>query len=242
MAKQKKTVRRGTIWSNVRWLPPEPGGKRLKEKLKYFTYRDDRDAKAPKGGRRWIDHGLGENYRAIVDHCTQLASEERLAWTVMLSPKPRLMALFDSPADRRAFVETLTESVMTAWFETRGFREVPYAYVVHDRATNQEGLSQTHSHVILPGTVDTIAGRERLTNGPTDLRTFNLLVEDLFEIQMDRQLGPGWRVQWADIQREEARQKSLMQAREEQPVPNRDDLTTAEIESDDLNTWFGRAE
>jgi hypothetical protein len=84
----------------------------LKEKLRYFTYRDDRDVKAPAGGRRWVDHGLGSTHGDILDSCQALTSDDRLAWTMMISPKPRLMMLIEDAADRRAFVETLTEEVI----------------------------------------------------------------------------------------------------------------------------------
>ena len=205
-------TRRGTIWSNLRWIHPQrsgygTGAKALKSMLKYFQYRDDRDVKAPRGGRRWIDHGLGDKHRSILDSCKTLASDDRLAWTLMLSPKPRLMQLFENTQDRRTFVEDLTEDVIEHWMQARGYDAVEFAYVIHDRATNDEGLSQVHSHVILPGTVETVAGRERFDNRPSDLRQFNTLVEDLFAVHMDRELGVEWRVAWGAIQREDALKK-----------------------------------
>jgi hypothetical protein len=212
MAKKEARVRRGTIWSNLKWIHPKRTGRgtgtqALKEKLKYFTYRDDRNAKAPQGGRRWIDHGLGESYREITENCLKLTSDDRLAWTMMISPKPRLLALIEEDEDRRTFVEDLTEDIVEQWFEARGYTDLRYSFVLHDRSTSEEGLSQVHSHLILPGTAETSAGRERFDNRPSDLREFNELVEDLFEVHMDRQLGRGWRIHWAAIQREEALRK-----------------------------------
>lgn len=270
-----KAARRGTIWSNLRWVHPERSGygtgeQALKEKLRYFTYRDDRDVKAPSGGRRWVDQGLGETHRDILESCKTLTSDDRLAWTMMLSPKPRLLALIQDEADRRAFVEELTEDVIEQWFEARGFVEQKFSYVVHDRSTSEEGLQQLHSHVILPGTVETVAGRERFDNNPTDLREFNTLVEDLFEIHMDRQLGIGWREQWQAIQREESLKK-YFKSMEVDDIPANvselaerlhatgydvdripDHITTPDqfdkwlesIETDepDLDAWFGRDE
>jgi len=261
--------RRGTIWSNLRWIHPERSGygtgvQSLKEKLRYFTYRDDRDVKAPSGGRRWVDCGLGATHGDILKNCQRLTSDDRLAWTVMLSPKPRLMTLVEDEAERRAFVENLTEAVIEQWFETRGFVDPTYSYVVHDRSTTEEGLQQLHSHVILPGTAETVAGRERFDNNPNNLREFNTLVEDVFELHMDRQLGRGWRDQWQAIQREEALKKHWREMQwgdvpDDLPVlaeqlhtngydhipdhiTNLDDfhdwLTTSE--ADDLDAWFER--
>ncbi len=215
--------RRGTIWSNLRWIHPQrtgygTGTKALREKLRYFTYRDDRNVKAPSGGRRWIDHGLGGTHGDILKNCQTLSSDDRLAWTVMFSPKPRLMELIAEP-DRRSFIEDLTEDVIEGWMEARGYVDVPFAYVVHDRATTEEGLQQLHSHAILPGTLETVAGRERFDNRPSDLRDFNTLVEDTFELHMDRHLGREWRVAWAAIQREEALKK-FFKAHEVEHLPD----------------------
>lgn len=260
MAKAK-SVRRGTIWSNLRWIHPQrtdygTGVSALKEKLRYFTYRDDRDVKAPSGGRRWVDHGLGGTHGEILKNCQILTSDDRLAWTMMISPKPRLMMLIEDEADRRALVESLTEEVIEQWFEARGFVEPTYSYVVHDRSTSEEGHQQLHSHVILPGTVQTIGGRERFDNNPNDLREFNTLVEDLFEVHMDRQLGMAWRQQWAAIQREEAFRK-YWQAMQWGDVPDElsdfaermhtadytvESLPTDMTSSDDLNHWLNNLE
>jgi hypothetical protein len=272
---QAKSIRRGTIWSNMRWIHPQRTGygtgvKSLKEKLQYFTYRDDRDSKAPSGGRRWEDQGLGSTHGEILESCQKLTSDDRLAWTIMLSPKPRLMKLIEDEADRREFLENLTEDVVEQWFETRGFVDARYSYVLHDRSTSEEGLQQLHTHLILPGTVETVAGRERFDNNPSDLREFNTLVEDLFELHMDRQLGVSWREQWQAIQREEALKKYFKNLEVEEIPDNLPELSErlpvtgyeieripnhitnsaefhewlASIESDepDLDAWFGRDE
>ncbi len=268
-----KRERRGTIWSNLRWIHPQRTGygtgvQSLKEKLRYFTYRDDRDVKAPAGGRRWINHGLGETHREILESCQTLTSDDRLAWSVMLSPKPRLMAFIEDEQNRHEFLQHLTEEVVEQWFEARGYVDAKYSYVMHDRSTSEEGLQQLHTHIILPGTVETSAGRERFDNRPTDLREFNELVEDLFELHMDRQLGVKWRVQWAAIQREEALKKYFQEMQVEVLPPNLPTLAeelyaqglsiehippqvttpaafnawliSLDHDKDDLDTWFGR--
>ncbi len=275
MAKPKgKRERRGTIWSNLRWIHPQRTGygtgvQSLKEKLRYFTYRDDRDVKAPAGGRRWVDHGLGSTHREILASCQAHTSDDRLAWSVMLSPKPRLMTLIEDEQDRHEFVQNLTEEVVEQWFEARGYVDPTYSYVLHDRSTSEEGLSQLHTHIILPGTVETAAGRERFDNRPTDLREFNELVEDLFELHMDRQLGVEWRVQWAAIQQEEALKKYFQEMQGDVVLPpNLSELaeqlhtqglsptdippqvttpeafnawlTSLDHDKDDLDAWFGR--
>lgn len=223
--------RRGTIWSNVKWIHPVrteygTGTKALKEKLRYFTYRNDRDAEAPVGGRRWIDRGLGSSHKEILESCQALTSQDRLAWTLMISPKPRLLALIEDEQQRTTFMQSLTEDVIDQWFEARSYYVAQYAYVLHDRSTSEEGFSQLHTHIVLPGTVETAAGRERFDNRPSDLRQFNELVENVFEQHMDRQLGFTWRDQWAAMQREEALKKHFQQLQIENMPANLPELAT----------------
>jgi hypothetical protein len=218
--------RRGTIWSNVRWIHPKRSGygtgvKSLREKLRYLQYRDDRNTPAPTGERRWVDCGLGGTHHAILKNCQQLASDDRLAWTLVISPKPRLLLLIDDEDKRRQLLAELTEQVMEDWFEARGLHDPQFAYVMHDRSTSEDGLSQLHSHIVLPGTAESAAGRERFDNRKSDLRQFNTIVEDQFEMHMDRYLGRSWRDRWQQIQREEALRKQLKQL-EIEPKP--DDL------------------
>ena len=103
---------------------------------------------------------MGAHYREIDANCNRLKSQHVLAWTWVISPAPDLMALV--PEDqRRALVMDVTERIVEAYYEARGYQTPPYAYVLHDRQT-KEGEQQLHTHVILPGLAPTVAGWEPL--------------------------------------------------------------------------------
>jgi hypothetical protein len=139
------------------------GPKGLRSTLKYLTFREDRDEQAKtRGDERWADCGLGRHYREIYANCDRLKSQHVLAWTWVLSPAPDLMALVPEN-QRRDLVMDVTERVVEAYYDARGYQIPPYAYVLHDRLT-KDGDQQLHTHVILPGLAPTIAGWEPLYN------------------------------------------------------------------------------
>jgi hypothetical protein len=196
------------------------GAKGLRNGLKYFQYREDHNTKAsPDRLRdRWQDRGLGAHYREIDANCQRLQSQHVLAWTWVISPAPDLMALV--PQDkRRRLVMDVTERIVEAYYEARGFHTPPYAYVLHDRRT-KEGEQQLHTHVILPGLAPTVGGWEPMyinkRQGHDEL--FNAIAHDEFEQALDRTIGPEWR-----------------RLREEPEVAH--DMPTA---SDSLDVWFPR--
>src|SRR6266852_9094172 len=139
------------------------GYKELKARLKYFQYRDNRDGHIPQeeGLERWVDKGMGQNYREILTNCKQLASNRLLAWTWVVSPAPDLMALVPEAA-RQDLVVSLTEEIVEAYYAARGVEIPEYAYVLHDRWTKAtegtEPQQQLHTHVVLPATVPTVEG------------------------------------------------------------------------------------
>ena len=116
-----------------------------------------------------------------------------LAWTWVISPAPDLMALV--PEDqRRALVMDVTERIVEAYYDARGFQIPLYSYVLHDRRT-KEGEQQLHTHVILPGLAPTVGGWEPLyinkRQGHDEL--FNDVAREEFEQALDRAIGPEWR-------------------------------------------------
>jgi hypothetical protein len=171
------------------------GHKGLRASLKYLEHREDRDTKASreKLRDRWQDRGLGARYGEIFAACDRLQSQHVLAWTWMLSPAPDLMALV--PQDkRRALVMDVTERVVEAFYEARGYQIPPYSFVLHDRLT-KDGEQQLHTHIILPGLAPTVEGWEPIYNYKRKghERLFNDIAHEEFEQALDRAIGPDWR-------------------------------------------------
>lgn len=198
------------------------GSKGLLSGLKYFQYREDRNTRAsPEKQRdRWQDHGMGKHYREIATNCEQLQSRHVLAWSWVISPAPDLMALV--PEDqRRKLVMDVTERVVEAYYEARGFQTPPYTYVLHDRLT-AEGEQQLHTHVILPGMAPTIEGWEPIYNNKSQKHDtlFNEIARQEFETVMDQTIGPEWR-----------------RLRQEPEVQRADDIPQ---DIDILDAWFPR--
>lgn len=174
------------------------GYKELKAQLKYFQFRDDRNGHIPQeeGLERWVDRGLGQNYREILNRCGELASNRLLAWTWVVSPAPDLMALVPEEV-RKELVVSLTEEIVEAYYTARDVEIPEYSYVLHDRWTNGDApQQQLHTHIVLPATVPTVEG----TRSPFDNRAnkghLQLLQEistEKFEAALDRYVGPEWR-------------------------------------------------
>jgi len=196
------------------------GHKGLRSTLKYLQFREDRDTQANRDQLqdRWQDRGLGAHYREIFGACDHLKSQHVLAWTWVVSPAPDLMALV--PEDkRRDLVMDVTERIVEAYYDARGFQTPPYSYVLHDRLT-KEGEQQLHTHVILPGLAPTVAGWEPFYNHRSKghEQLFNDIAREEFEQALDRTIGPEWR-----------------RLREEPEIA--EDIPH---DIDDLNAWFPR--
>lgn len=193
----------------------------LSSTLKYLQYRDkvQNQLATNRDYERWQDRGMGLHWRDILTNSDQLKSKHVLAWTWVVSPAPELMALVPE-AERRGFVCDLTEQVVEDYYAERGFDLPEYSYILHDRPTDDEGLQQLHTHVVLPGTVSSIADRQPVYNNKE--RGHDALFRDVatrhFESMLDDVVGPEWR-----LKREELDQEH-----------------TQEIDPNDLDAWFGR--
>ncbi len=214
-------------FANCHYISPKKGKRggvdHLQGKLKYFQFRDDKHDYIPQGSRdRWVDMGLGNNYKQILTNCIGTQSKDVLAWTWVVSPAPDLMALVPE-ADRREFIKELTESTVTAYYEARGVDVPAYSYVLHDRNT-EDGQQQLHSHVVLPGTVETLMGVEPFYNNKHDghIELFNQIADKQLELALDAAIG----VQWRELRPE------LLSIREPEAVQE-----TADSE---LDLWFPR--
>ena len=219
-----------TIVADFAYVSPKGKGKtsgyrHLRSKLKYVQYRDDRNKHIKQGELvdRWQDHGLGNNYRSILNNCAALSSKHVLAWTWIVSPAPDLMALV--PEDlRRDLVIDLTERVVESYYTARGLDVPEYSFVLHDRLTNEQdvgepGAQQLHTHVFLPGTTPTLEGRQAVYNNKDKghEKLFHEVAAEHFETALDSLVGPDWR----------------LLRKEPELAPTMPDV-------DDLDAWFPR--
>jgi hypothetical protein len=220
-------VSKASIVVDLKYKSPKRRGRGtghqgLRASLKYMQFREDRDTKASqeKLCDRWQDRGLGAHYREIFTNCDLLQSQHVLAWTWVISPAPDLMALVPEQK-RQAFVIDVTERVVEAYYEARGFQTPPYAYVMHDSLT-KEGEQQLHSHVVLPGLAPTIAGWEPIYNNKREKHDelFNDIARQEFESALEQTVGPEWR--------------RLRPEQEIQPIDN------IPQDIDNLDAWFPR--
>lgn len=200
------------------------GHQGLRATLKYLQYRENRDYHLHQDDNpeRWIDHGLGQHYRAIFETCNELQSKHVLAWTWVISPAPDLMALVPEEY-RRDLVLNLTERIVEDIYTERGFEVPEYSYVLHDRLTtpedDSEPLQQLHTHVVLPGTAP-LAGVDREAVYNNKEKGHDALFREIasrhFTEALDQLVGPEW-----------------YRLREEE-LP----LTPSQPDPDDLDAWF----
>ena len=131
--------------------------------LKYLQYRDDAVNHLPRAGGpdRWVNCGLGENWREILDTAAEFQAKEVLLRSLVIRPPQELVAQLQSIdperwADRRDLLEELVHQVMDAEMERRGIAgpdgrrqpiEVAYSYVIHAH-DDERGIESPHAHVI----------------------------------------------------------------------------------------------
>lgn len=154
--------------SNVKYKKPtQQEGKRMKNLLKYLTYRESRDEKARHAGgqERWMNHGMGKSATEIAERCEAYQSEHVLLFSVVINPNADLIRMVP-PENREQFVKQLTERTMNNFFDARGIDTgVEWSSVFHHRMTDGEeapGQHNPHTHIVLPGTYyDADEGRRK---------------------------------------------------------------------------------
>ncbi|MAU11778.1 MAG: hypothetical protein CL607_18275 [Anaerolineaceae bacterium] len=177
------------------------GHKGLRSTLKYLQYRDNRTEHLAQmqNNERWRDLGLGTHYREIFENCNHLQSKHVLAWTWVVSPAPDLIALV--PEKKRSqLVCDLTERVVEDYYTERGFDLPEYSYVLHDRLTTpkedgEEPIQHLHTHVVLSGTVPSVAERLPVYNNKERGHDalFRQVASRHFAEMLDDNIGPEWR-------------------------------------------------
>ena len=203
------------------------GRKGLSSTLKYLQYRDkvQNQLAANRDYERWVNHGLGDHYRAIFENCDKLQSKHVLAWTWVISPAPDLMTLVPED-ERRDLVLDLTERIVEEYYTSRGFDVPEYSYLLHDRLTDpddgEEALQQLHTHVVLPGTAP-LPGTDRQAVYNNKERGHDKLFREIagrhFSAALDEIVGVEWR-----------------RLREDDPI-----IEPERLALDDFDSWFPRS-
>jgi hypothetical protein len=132
--------------------------------LTLLSHREDRDneVRRPGGPDRWVDCGLGGNWREIIDNLSELQSQKVLMRSLIIRPPQEQIAQLeeidpDLWARRRQLMAELVEGVMAAEMERRGVEwpggrqplDLAYSYVIH-APPDANGVESLHAHVITP--------------------------------------------------------------------------------------------
>jgi hypothetical protein len=177
--------------------------KRMKNLLKYLTYRDSRDKYVPHiaGMERWVDHGMGNSIHEIAQRCDGYQSDHVLMFSLVMNPNPDLVNLIPHD-EREQFVHRLTENTVEDFFDARGIDTgVEYSFVTHHRETDgeeQPGQHNPHTHVVLPGTYyDADEGRRRplyfsRNKHVNHIDLLHNITQNNMTTLMDRNAGRDW--------------------------------------------------
>jgi hypothetical protein len=186
--------------------------KKLGGMLKYFQYRDDKDGRThipqidEQGKRvpRWVDHGLGDNHRAVLDACGELATDDlkRNVGSRLLVVGPEVGLMHAVPEERRVEVlKELTEATMELWFERMDLPTPSYAFVCHesqpgderpDGRLKEDGHSESylHTHVVIAPTVQgLVQERESYRVYEKQIGWLHEAGRDAMEAIWERELG-----------------------------------------------------
>ncbi len=220
-------------------LDTREGRSDLLRLLKYVQYRDDRDQHIPQmdGRERWVDRGLGDNYRAISRTCYRLSQDKAnpdqvLARMLVVSPHPDLVAAL--PHDwRHAALRDLTEAMIENYFEANDLPVPEYAFVIHDPQT-ESGVQRLHSHVFFPATVPDLEGRRAYALRRPQMPRFHQVRDEVITDVWSRLLG---------AERVAELDQSLLTETEKRVAA---DLAASNTPPDDMNRelseldrWFG---
>lgn len=195
--------------------------KRMRNLLKYLTYRDSRDKYVPQvaGVERWVDHGMGNTIHDIAQRCDGYQSDHVLLFSLVMNPNPDLVNLI--PHDQREqFVRQLTEKTVEDFFDARGIDTgVEYSFVTHHRQTDgeeQPGQHNPHTHIVLPGTYyDADEGRRRplyfsRNKHVNHIDMLHTITEENMVSLMDRYADRDWEHQIDELEAIRKEQESVV--------------------------------
>ncbi len=189
--------------------------KSLRDLLKYLQYRDGSvrreaflsaeqgvEVRYPEGvsdhvlpahrDAKWVDRGMGETYRQILDRARQWQGRSVLARTWVISPDPELMR--HVPESKRfEVVRNVTEKTVERWYSDNGWGTAEYSYVIHDKHRAKDGEQMVHAHVITPGTIpiDALEDLGRIDHyvARPHFRDLNRTAAEAFHEELGRVLG-----------------------------------------------------
>ena len=147
--------------SNVKYKKPTQNeAKRMKNLLKYLTYRDSRDDYVPQvsGVERWVDHGMGRSVTQIADTCEGYQSDHVLLFSLVVNPNPDLIRMIPHE-EREAFVRQLTERTVEGFFDARGI-DTGVEYSAMSRITE---IPMVSNHLISMIRIPTLSCPEHTT-------------------------------------------------------------------------------
>lgn len=190
--------------ANVRYKKPTQNeALRMKNLIKYLTYRDSRDDYVPQvaGQERWVDRGMGKSVAQIANNCEAYQSDHVLMFSLVINPNPGLIEMI--PHDQRErFVRYLTEWTVQDFFDARGIDTgVEMSYVIHHRETtdkDEPGRHNPHAHVVLPGTTyDADEGRRvplyfSRNKHVNHIELLHAITEQNMEVLLEHHIGRDW--------------------------------------------------
>jgi hypothetical protein len=155
-----------TCYTDWKYIAAGDGGyAKGRNLLRYLQYRDDKINHIPRAGGpdRWVDCGLGGNWREILDNATELQTDKVLLRALIIRPPQELVAGLEEVdperwANRRELLEDVVHRVMDAEMERAGVQrpdgtkqplDLPYSYVIH-APDDKNGIESPHAHVIVP--------------------------------------------------------------------------------------------
>lgn len=228
--------------ANVKYKKPTDGdAKRMKNLLKYLTYRDSRDGfvKQRTGMERWVDHGMGASVSEIAQRCDDLRSEHVLTFSLVINPNPELTTMVPFE-QRERFVRELTKNVVEGFFDERGLDTgIEYSYVLHHRSSmdsQSPGLHDPHTHVVLPGTVFDEEHGKRVPLYFSQNRKVNHIdmlhrvTERESEALMERFVGLDWEQRYDAVNAARAAQWAITQ----EPAHG-----SVELDDESFDFWVG---
>lgn len=153
--------------------------------------RDDQMSPPEHRSTSWVDRGLGDDYKTILQQLDDWQGRKILTRHWVLSPDPELMAHI--PEDHRLdVIARITDNTVREWYRNNGWGEPAYSYVVHQAETTQNGttLPRPHSHIVTPGTYDLGPhGRPDHYVTRAHIRDLHQTTQQQFQAEMERILG-----------------------------------------------------
>jgi hypothetical protein len=210
--------------ANVTYKKPNSNEqKRMKNLLKYMTYRDSRNDYVPQvsGVERWVNRGMGGSATEVADRCDAYQSEHVLLFSLVTNPNPDLIGMV-APENREQFIRHLTENVVEDFFEARGIDTgMEFSYILHNRFTDDKeapGRHDPHTHIVLPGSYyHADEGRRKplyfsRNKSVNHIEMLHTITEGHMTQLMDRYVGLDWEQRYDALDEKRQQQKQVVES------------------------------